>query len=67
MMDAPDGRTMSKTKGNGINLADTSEDMYGKAMSYSDDKITMGLELLTEVPRPRSKKLAKILKPELTR
>lgn len=34
MMDAPNGRTMSKTKGNGINLADTPEDMYGKAMSY---------------------------------
>jgi tyrosyl-tRNA synthetase len=50
MMDAPDGRTMSKTKGNGINLGDSSEDMYGKAMSYGDDKITMGLELLTEVP-----------------
>lgn len=50
MMDAPDGRTMSKTKGNGINLGDTSEDMYGKAMSYSDAHIPMGLELLTYVP-----------------
>jgi tyrosyl-tRNA synthetase len=50
MMDAPDGWTMSKTKGNGINLGDSSENMYGKAMSYGDDKITMGLELLTEVP-----------------
>jgi tyrosyl-tRNA synthetase len=50
MMDAPDGRTMSKSKGNGINLGDTSEDMYGKAMSYGDDKILMGLELITEVP-----------------
>ncbi len=50
MMDATDGRTMSKTKGNGINLGDTADEMYGKAMSYSDDKITMGLELLTSVP-----------------
>ena len=49
MMDAPDGRTMSKTKGNGINLADTSEDMYGKAMSYPDSAIISGLELLTDV------------------
>jgi len=49
MMDAPDGRTMSKTKGNGINLSDTSEDMYGKAMSYPDSLIPMGLELLTDV------------------
>ncbi len=50
MMDAPDGRTMSKTKGNGINLSDTSEDMYGKAMSYPDNLITMGMRLLTALP-----------------
>lgn len=49
MMDAPDGRTMSKTKGNGINLADSSNDMYGKAMSYPDSTIISGLELLTEI------------------
>jgi len=50
MMDAPDGITMSKTKGNGINLSDTPEDMYGKAMSYRDELITKGLRLLTEMP-----------------
>lgn len=50
MMDAPDGRTMSKTRGNGINLGDTSEDMYGKAMSYPDSAIITGLELLTDIP-----------------
>jgi len=49
MMDAPDNRTMSKTKGNGINLSDSSEDMYGKAMSYPDSAIITGLELLTDV------------------
>ena len=57
MMDAPDGRTMSKTKGNGINLGDSSFDMYGKAMSYSDDKISMGLELLTRIPMDEIKKI----------
>lgn len=57
MMDAPDGITMSKTKGNGINLSDTSEDMFGKAMSYSDDHIVFGLELLTEVPMEEIKKI----------
>lgn len=51
MMDAPDGITMSKTKGNGINLADSPENMYGKAMSYRDELITKGLRLLTEVPQ----------------
>lgn len=49
MMDAPDGRTMSKTKGNGINLRDTSHEMYGKAMSYSDAQILPGLEFLTNI------------------
>ena len=49
MMEAPEGLTMSKTKGNGINLTDTPEDMYGKAMSYPDDLIIKGLHLLTDV------------------
>ncbi|MFA5776256.1 MAG: tyrosine--tRNA ligase [Patescibacteria group bacterium] len=48
MMDAPDSKTMSKTKGNGINLSDTPEIMYGKAMSYNDAHILVGLELLTD-------------------
>ncbi len=50
MMDAPDCRTMSKTKGNGINLSDPPEVMYGKAMSYDDEHILIGLELLTDTP-----------------
>lgn len=49
MMDAPDGITMSKTKGNGINLGDSAADMYGKAMSYPDSAILSGLELLTDI------------------
>ncbi len=59
MMDAPDGRTMSKTKGNGINLADTPEDMFGKAMAYSDDHIISGLEFLTNVPITEIKRIEK--------
>lgn len=62
MMDAPDGRTMSKTKGNGINLGDTSEDMYGKAMSYPDSTIAMGFELLTSVPMENIKKIEEEIK-----
>lgn len=50
MMEAPDALTMSKTKGNGINLSDTSENMYGKAMSYQDELISKGLRLLTDIP-----------------
>jgi tyrosyl-tRNA synthetase len=50
LMEAPNAVTMSKTKGNSINLVDSPEDMYGKAMSYSDDLIVKGLTLLTDVP-----------------
>lgn len=50
MMDAPDSQTMSKTKGNGINLSDDPYTVYGKAMSYDDDHILIGLELLTDTP-----------------
>jgi tyrosyl-tRNA synthetase len=57
MMDAPDGRTMSKTKGNGINLADSPEDMFGKAMSYSDQHILSGFELLTAVSMKEIEKI----------
>jgi tyrosyl-tRNA synthetase len=49
LMEAPDDLTMSKTKGNGINLSDSPENIYGKAMSYSDEMITKGLRLLTDV------------------
>ena len=59
MMDAPDGRTMSKTKGNGINLGDNAADMYGKAMSYPDSAIINGLELLTDVSEEDIKIIAK--------
>jgi len=62
MMDAPDGRTMSKTKGNGINLGDNPENMYGKAMSYPDSAILAGLELLTEIPMNEIKEIEKDLK-----
>ncbi len=57
MMDAPDGRTMSKTKGNGINLADSPEEIFGKAMSYSDGHILPGFELLTAVPMEEIEKM----------
>src|SRR5690606_2119235 len=57
MMPAPDGITMSKTKGNGINLSDTAEDRYGKAMSYADEHILLGLELLTDTSNSELKEI----------
>ncbi len=50
LMEAPDTVTMSKSSGNGINLSDTPEDIYGKAMSYPDELILKGLRLLTDMP-----------------
>ena len=49
LMEAPDAITMSKTKGNGINLTDSPEDIYGKGMSYPDDLIFKAFRLLTDV------------------
>lgn len=62
MMNAPDSKTMSKTKGNGINLSDSPEDMYGKAMSYNDDEIINGFEFLTELPMEEIVEIEKELK-----
>ncbi len=62
MMNAPDAMTMSKTKGNGINLSDTVEDMYGKAMSYADKEIINGFIMLTEVSMNEIENIEKEIK-----
>ncbi|MBD3244836.1 MAG: tyrosine--tRNA ligase [Candidatus Moranbacteria bacterium] len=62
MMDAPDQRTMSKTKGNGINLSDSAEEIFGKAMSYPDSLIIKGFELLTKVEMKDIKRYEKLIK-----
>ncbi len=45
----PAGEKMGKTTSNMITLDDNAEDIYGKAMSYSDSMIIIGLELLTDI------------------
>jgi tyrosyl-tRNA synthetase len=45
-----DGRKMSKSFGNTIDLDDTPEDMYGKVMSLSDDVLFDYFWLVTDVP-----------------
>jgi len=61
MMEAPEGKTMNKTKGNGINLSDSPENMYGKAMSYPDKLITKGLELLTDIPMDQTEEIERAI------
>lgn len=43
------GKKMGKTENNGISLADSAEEMYGKVMSWTDGMIVSGFELCTDV------------------
>jgi len=45
----PTGKKMGKSEGNMITLADKSEDMFGKIMSWSDGMILPGFELCTSL------------------
>lgn len=46
-----DGRKMSKSYGNTINILDSAQEMYGKLMSMKDELIPHYFELCTDVPR----------------
>ncbi|HLD21086.1 MAG TPA: tyrosine--tRNA ligase [Patescibacteria group bacterium] len=43
----PTGRKMGKSEGNMITLADSSDEMFGKVMSWTDGMIVGGFEILT--------------------
>lgn len=45
-----DGRKMSKTYGNVVNITDSPKDMFGKIMSMTDDQIIPYFTLCTDVP-----------------
>lgn len=44
------GNKMGKTEGNMVSLDQTPEDMFGKVMSWSDELIIPGFEIVTDVP-----------------
>jgi tyrosyl-tRNA synthetase len=46
-----DGKPMSKTSGNTVNLSDSAQDMYGKLMSMKDELISHYFELCTQISR----------------
>ncbi|MGB9881057.1 MAG: tyrosine--tRNA ligase, partial [Anaerolineae bacterium] len=50
LLPGTDGRKMSKSFGNTIDLTDPPEQMYGKAMSISDDMLDTYLTLVSEIP-----------------
>lgn len=45
----PTGAKMGKSEGNMIRLSDSSDEMFGKIMSWTDGMIVGGFELLTDV------------------
>ncbi len=57
-----DGRKMSKTYGNTVNLTDSPNEMYGKIMSLRDDLILQYFKLCTEVPEKEIKEIGERLK-----
>lgn len=50
LLKGTDGRKMSKSYGNSINIADPPADVYGKCMRISDDLIPDYLDLVTTLP-----------------
>ncbi len=45
----PTGKKMGKTENNMVSLDQSPEDMFGKVMSWADELIVPGLELITEL------------------
>jgi len=62
MLTGLDGKEMSQTYGNMINLTDKPNDMFGKVMSLKDELIIHYFELCTDVAMNEIKKMEKNLK-----
>ncbi len=56
-----DGKTMSKTSGNTVNIADSPKDMYGKLMTLQDSIVKQYFELCTDIPLQEVSQLEKTL------
>jgi len=50
MLEGTDGRKMSTSWGNVINISDEPNDMFGKVMAMSDDLITKYFKCVTDLP-----------------
>ena len=62
LIEGTDGRKMSKSYGNVINITDEPGDMYGKVMSMTDDLIVKYLLLCTDLPLEEVDEIDKALK-----
>ncbi len=59
LLEGTDGRKMSSSWGNVINLTDTPKDMFGKTMSILDSLIVKYMTLCTSMPMARIKDVEK--------
>lgn len=48
LLETQDGKKMGKTEGNMIRLDDNANDIFGKVMSFPDEHIVLGFEILTD-------------------
>ena len=62
LLTGTDGRKMSKSYNNGINLLDSATDKYGKTMQITDDKIIEYFKLATRVSEEEIKEIEIALK-----
>jgi tyrosyl-tRNA synthetase len=61
LIEGLDGRKMSSSWGNSINLTDNAEEMYGKVMSLNDEYIGNYFELCTRLPLDETKEIKESL------
>jgi tyrosyl-tRNA synthetase len=64
LLEGTDGRKMSSSWGNVINLTDSANDMFGKVMSINDDLIGKYFEYATRLPMSEVKELTTQAKSE---
>jgi tyrosyl-tRNA synthetase len=62
LIEGTDGRKMSSSWGNVINITDSANDMFGKAMAIGDSLIVKYLTLTTRLPLPEIHELESQLK-----
>lgn len=64
MIEGLDGRKMSTSWGNVININESAKEMFGKLMSLNDDLMVLYFETCTRIPMDEIKKIEKDLKKE---
>ena len=58
-----DGKTMSKTSGNTVNIVDPPQEMYGELMTLRDELVLQYFALCTDIPEREIKQLKRKLSP----